>query len=230
MTRRPASPVSSTSGITGSTTASFSYAFDLVEAFDLIELGGDDLRREPLQVRSHPSCQGRSRHPVQRAGNATTARCLHPCLRPLPACVFAPCHVTLAAMRRCLRHRPPCSPRRCLGPDACIHAFALTAPLMRSCLQGPGRAPHDHPDAVPGLRHRLRCSEMLQRCADAFAIAPHAVQDVALAPMPASMDRKTVMTETPSPLGKMQYALALTVVPLQFFSITSPFCSFSAKT
>ena len=65
---------------------------------------------------------------------------------------------------------------------------------------------------------------------DAFAIAPHAVQDVALAPMPASMDRKTVMTETPSPLGKMQYALALTVVPLQFFSITSPFCSFSAKT
>ena len=121
MTRRPASPVSSTSGITGSTTASFSYAFDLVEAFDLIELGGDDLRREPLQVRSHPSCQGRSRHPVQRAGNATTARCLHPCLRPLPACVFAPCHVTLAAMRRCLRHRPPCSPRRCLGPDACIH-------------------------------------------------------------------------------------------------------------
>jgi hypothetical protein len=48
--------------------------------------------------------------------------------------------------------------------------------------------------------------------------------------MPASMDRKTVMTETPSPLGKMQYALALTVVPLQFFSITSPFCSFSAKT
>src|SRR4051812_13896277 len=25
-------------------------------------------------------------------------RCLHPCLRPLPACVFAPCHVTLAAM------------------------------------------------------------------------------------------------------------------------------------
>jgi hypothetical protein len=23
-----------------------------------------------------------------------TVRCLHPCLRPLPACVFAPCHVT----------------------------------------------------------------------------------------------------------------------------------------
>ena len=36
-----------------------------------------------------------------------------------------PCQ--LAAIRRCLRHRPPCSPRRCLGPDACIHAFALTA-------------------------------------------------------------------------------------------------------
>ena len=163
-------------------------------------------------------------------------------LRPLPACVFAPCHVTLAAMRSCLRDRPPCSPRplpwprcqhpclrahafrhafaltpsardapchataprmmrsylqgapglhafvrsrpasslhamsrlqrcavafaiaphavqdRCLGPDASIHAFA-----MRSCLQGPGRARHDHPDAVPGLRHRLRCSPRRSR-------------------------------------------------------------------
>ena len=205
MTRRPASPVSSTSGITGSTTASFSYAFDLVEAFDLIELGGDDLRREPLQVRSHPSCQGRSRHPVQRAGNATTARCLHPCLRPLPACVFAPCHVTLAAMRRCLRHRPPCSPRRCLGPDACIHAFALTRCLQdRTCpltdaVQSPSisavspKTTTAAPRPLPSLlaASSLHAMSRLQRCADAFAIAPHAVQDVALAPMPASMPSRS---------------------------------------
>ena len=50
---------------------------------------------------------------INRSQSKTVAfvRCLHRCLRPLPACVFAPCHVTLAAMHRCLRHRPPCSPR-----------------------------------------------------------------------------------------------------------------------
>ena len=49
--------------------------------------------------------------PRPQSKTVAFARCLHPCLRPLPACVFAPCHVTLAAMHRCLRHRPPCSPR-----------------------------------------------------------------------------------------------------------------------
>jgi hypothetical protein len=47
---------------------------------------------------------------------AMPVRCLHPCLRPLPACVFAPCHVIA----------PHAVQDRCLGPDACIHAFALT--------------------------------------------------------------------------------------------------------
>ena len=41
-------------------------------------------------------------------------------------------HVTLAAMRSCLRHRPPCSPRplpwpRCLHP--CLRAHAFRSPL-----------------------------------------------------------------------------------------------------
>ena len=105
-------------------------------------------------------------------GEQDWGRCLHPCLRPLPACVFAPCHVTLAAMRRCLRHRPPCSPSRCLGPDLRAHAFRsrcamsrtchATAPLMRSCLQGPGRAPHDHPHDHP--RHKRTDKSKLSWC------------------------------------------------------------------
>ena len=56
MTRRPVSPVSTASGI----------------AFDLIELSGDDLRREPLDVarlRSHPCW----RRLAQASGSMSTS-------------------------------------------------------------------------------------------------------------------------------------------------------------
>ena len=82
--------------------------------------------------------------------------------------------VALAPMPASMPSRSPrsrCAMSRYRAPDA---------QLMRSCLQGPGRAPHDHPDAVPGLRHRLRCSPQFL-----------AVQDVALAPMPASMPSRS---------------------------------------
>ena len=75
--------------------------------------------------------------PRPQSKTAVQDRCLRHrlrCLRPLPACVFAPCHVTLAAMRSCLRHRHRCSCARS-RPWPC-HATA-----MRSC-----------------LRHRHRCS------------------------------------------------------------------------
>jgi len=76
--------------------------------------------------------------PRPQSKTAVQDRCLRHrlrCLRPLPACVFAPCHVTLAAMRSCLRHRHRCSRARsrpwpCHATDACIHAIACSLPAM----------------------------------------------------------------------------------------------------
>ena len=67
----------------------------------------------------------------------------------------APCHVTLAAMRSCLRHRHRCSRARsrpwpCHATDVCIPCHRLLAPAMAmSCYR----------DAqLPSHGHRHRCS------------------------------------------------------------------------
>jgi hypothetical protein len=64
-------------------------------AFDLIELNGDDLRGDPLQVRkatlSSILAKAFARHPVQRAYRGRRSHRLRPCLqaRPRRHCVKA---------------------------------------------------------------------------------------------------------------------------------------------
>ena len=68
-------------------------------------------------------------------------------------------------------HSSAMSRYRAIAPHAghaCIHAFVRSRPASS-----------------------LHAMSRLQRYADAFAIAPHAVQDVTLAPMPASMPSRS---------------------------------------
>ena len=68
---------------------------------------------------------------------------------------------------RCLRLRLRCSPRPLPSSDACIHAFVRSRPASS-----------------------LHAMSRLHRRAVAFAIAPHAVQDRCLRPMPSPSDQR----------------------------------------
>ena len=75
---------------------------------------------------------------------------------------------------------------RSLGPDACIHAFALTRCLRHRlrCVQDRLQSQDQDcsPKTVALAPSSLHAMSRLQRCADAFAIAHHAVQDRSLGP------------------------------------------------
>ena len=149
-----------------------------------------------LRLRSMPchACsdtQMPSPSPPMQSKTLPWPRCLHPCLRAhrsrcaseMPASMPSsapglrlrsmPCHACSdTQMPSPSPHAFAPQPQdRCLRHrlrDACIHAFVRSRPASS-----------------------LHAMSRLQRYADAFAIAPHAVQDVALAPMPASMPSRS---------------------------------------